>query len=164
MTCKLSTQKVESARKNTCSCICYSWHLNMMFCPSFSKDFIICGLSTPFPCREVAEKKKILCPKEVCAWINKTHSSVSTAPLQWLQKQLHAQALALWIWEIAVGTIKRIIWTQSDHLSTQTSSGRNRSEELTSLLLHSDQNSIPAQMVCRILRLCILIILYYSYW
>lgn len=66
MTCKLSTQKVESARKNTCSCVCYSWHLNMMFCPSFSKDFIICGLSTPFPCREAAEKKNRLSKRSLC--------------------------------------------------------------------------------------------------
>lgn len=74
------------------------------------------------------------------------HSSVSIGPLQWWQQHFRAQALALWIWEIAVGTIKRIKWTQSDLLSKQTSSGRSRSEELASLLaalrseLHSSQN------------------------
>lgn len=56
MTCKLSTQKVERERKDICSCVCYSWYLNTIFCTSSSKDFIICGLLTPLA-REAAEKK-----------------------------------------------------------------------------------------------------------
>lgn len=122
------------------SCVSYSWHLNLVFCPSYSKNLIICSLPTPLARVAAERKKNSLSKGSLCS--TKTflcqHWPFAATP--------SCTALALWVWEIAVGTIERIMWTRSDLLSTQSSSGRSRSEELTSLLaklrseLHSSQD------------------------
>lgn len=123
-----------------------------MFCTSYSKDFVICSFLAPLlrdSCREKKKKKKSKSSvQRICMLASTKHISLSAVPL--FNDCNDTQALALWIWDIAVGTIQGMIRTQSDPLSTQSYLGRKRNEELTSLLLQCDQSFIPVKAVCQI--------------
>lgn len=110
-------EKLEREKKNISSCVYYTLYLNMIFCVSYLKDFIICILL-------------ILLPRDSCIiyiyiylYIYIKHS-VQRKSMLGLTKHIvlsastlcndcsDTQVLALWIWEVAVSKIQGMIWTQ----------------------------------------------------